>query len=164
MLTAGEQSAAHAAVWGAGSLNGTTWEQTDTGGLLVTLVMCASVPLYRPMRQMELGDDSARASGVHVEPVRLALVLTGVGPTAAVSAFAGPIAFVALAAPRIARHLTGASAAAPFTSALVGALLLSAADHTGQNLLPVGLVTVVLGGGYLLHLIDRQTRLSARRA
>lgn len=82
--------------------------------------------------------------------------------TAAVTAAAGPIAFVALAAPQIARRLTRGPGVALTASALTGALLLAAADHAAQHLLPrvlpVGVVTVVVGGACLVWLLVRERR------
>ncbi|WP_252349222.1 iron chelate uptake ABC transporter family permease subunit [Brucella sp. NBRC 12950] len=54
-----------------------------------------------PMRQLEMGDDAARASGVHASRTRLLLMILGVALTATVTAAAGPIAFIALAAHRL---------------------------------------------------------------
>ncbi len=64
--------------------------------------------LSRPLAMLELGDDAASALGVSVERTRLALALVAVGLTALATAAAGPIGFVALAAPQIARRLTRA--------------------------------------------------------
>lgn len=69
-----------------------------------------SLALSRRLQLMEMGDDSARALGVNAESSRLWLMLCGIILTAIATASAGPIAFIALAAPQIARRLTGASA------------------------------------------------------
>jgi iron complex transport system permease protein len=122
-----------AAVWGAGSLNGLGAEQLAP----VAQVLCVIVPptllLARSMRQLEMGDDAARASGVNANRVRLLLMVLGVALTAVVTAAAGPIAFVALAAPQIARRLTRSAGVALVPSALMGSLLLSAADWAAQH-------------------------------
>ena len=63
--------------------------------------------LVRRMRLLEMGDDSACALGVSVERSRLMLMLVAVLLTAASTAIAGPISFIALVAPHIARRLSG---------------------------------------------------------
>ncbi|MFP5022492.1 FecCD family ABC transporter permease [Pseudonocardia phyllosphaerae] len=162
MFTAKLEVALSAAVWGAGSLNGTTWEQAAVGSGVVVVLLVGLLGLMPASRQLELGDDAARATGVRTEPVRLAVVVLGVALTATVTAAAGPIAFVALAAPQIGRRLTRAPGVTILPAALTGALLLAGADVTAQRLLPVavpvGVVTVVAGGGYLVWLIVREVR------
>lgn len=151
-----------AAIWGAGSLNGLGVEQL----LPVALVLCVLLPLTfvlaRPMRQLDLGEDRARASGVDVNRIRALLMLVGVALTALVTATAGPIAFIALCAPQIARRLTRSPGVALCPSALTGGLLLLAADWAAQHAfgvqLPVGVMTVSIGGIYVLFLLLREGR------
>jgi iron complex transport system permease protein len=162
MYTAELEVATSAAVWGAGSLNGTSWNQTIVGGLIVVALLATLAPLARPLRQLELGDDAAKATGASTEPIRLATMVLGVALTATVTAAAGPIAFVALAAPQIARRLARTPGVTLVPAAFTGAFLLAAADQTAQNLLPralpVGVVTVTGGGAYLVWLIVREVR------
>jgi iron complex transport system permease protein len=112
----------------------------------------------RPLRMLEMGDDSAGALGVRVERTRMVLVVAAVLLTASATAAAGPIAFVALAAPQLARRLTRATGPNLLPAAAMGALLTVLADFLaqwafGDRQLPVGVVTGVLGGGYLLWLL-----------
>ncbi|GAA4171460.1 FecCD family ABC transporter permease [Shinella granuli] len=154
------QVAMSAAIWGAGSLNGLGFEQLAP----VAIVLCVVVPLTlflaRPMRQLEIGDDAARASGVDANRTRLLLMVLGVALTATVTAVAGPISFIALAAPQIAKRLTRASGVTLIPSALTGGLLLLAADWTTQHAfgvqLPVGVMTVSIGGLYFIWLLIRE--------
>jgi iron complex transport system permease protein len=156
------QVAMSAAIWGAGSLNGLGAEQL----VPVALVLCAIFPvtllLSRPMRQLELGEDVARASGVDAGRARLLLILLGVALTAIVTASAGPISFIALCAPQIARRITRSAGVTLMASALTGALLLLAADWVAQHAfgvqLPVGVMTVSIGGVYFLFLLLREGR------
>ncbi len=104
--------------------------------------------------------------GVRAEPTRLLLLILGVALTAAVTAVAGPIAFVALAAPpQLARRLTRSAGITLVPSAVMGAFLLVASDLAAQRLfapiqLPVGVVTVCIGGIYLVWLLAREARKS----
>lgn len=70
-------------------------------------MLVGSALLVRRMRLLEMGDDTACALGVQVERSRLLLMLVAVVLTAASTALAGPISFIALVAPHIARRLSG---------------------------------------------------------
>lgn len=156
------QVAMSAAIWGAGSLNGLGFEQLAPVAIVLAVVVPLTLLLSRPMRQLEMGDDAARASGVNANRARLALMVLGVALTAIVTAAAGPISFIALAAPQIARRLTRSAGVALVPSALMGGLLLLAADWAAQHAfgvqLPVGVMTVSIGGLYFIWLLIREGR------
>lgn len=162
VLRAKLEIAMTASVWGAGSLNPVGWNQLLPAVVMIGTALAGLGLLARSMRQLELGDDAARALGSPLERVRLLLVIGGVVLTASVTAAAGPIAFVALAAPQIARRITGTAGIALAPSALVGALVLLGADTAAQHVLPgslpVGVVTVVVGGLYLIGLLIHEAR------
>nr|WP_223881375.1 iron chelate uptake ABC transporter family permease subunit [Nesterenkonia ebinurensis] len=162
ILRADLDVAMSAAAWGAGSLNATTWDQLTHGTLAILILFALLMGLAPSQRQLELGDDAAKATGVKGETSRLALVVVGVALTATVTASAGPISFIALAAPQIARRLARTPGVTLVPAAITGALGLAAADYTAQHLLPsalpVGVVTVVLGGGYLVWLLIHEMR------
>lgn len=165
IISASLESAMSAALWGAGSLNGMTWSKGQPALLLIPLTFIAMLLLSRRLQLMEMGDDSARALGINAESSRLWLMLGGIILTAVATATAGPIAFIALAAPQIARRMTAAQATPLFTAATTGALLLLAADVLAQHMfrgiqLPVGAVTVSIGGIYLIGLLIRESRRS----
>lgn len=165
ILQADLETAMAAAVWGAGSLNGITWEQAAPALIVVAVVAMSTLGVSQRMRMLEMGDDAALALGVRSEPTRLLLLLLGVALTAAATAVAGPIAFVALAAPQLARRLCKTAGITLVPSAVVGSLLLIASDLAAQRLfapiqLPVGVVTVSIGGVYLIWLLAREARKS----
>ncbi|MFJ7156786.1 FecCD family ABC transporter permease [Streptomyces sp. NPDC101118] len=150
--------ATRAMVWLTGSLAGRDWAQ-----VWPLLAVCAVLfPLVlgqsRAVRVMEMGDDAAYALGVRVERTRMLLMLAAVLLTTAASAAAGPIAFVALAAPQLARRLTRSPGANLLSAAWMGAVLLIVSDWASQRAfgtdqLPVGVVTGLVGGVYLLWLL-----------
>ena len=149
-----------AQVWLAGSLNARGWDHVliAAGGL--ALFAPIVVLLGRRLSLMELGTDMARQLGVPVGITRSVLVLAAVGLSSVGTAAAGPIAFVALAAPQIARRLARAPGVPLFRSAAIGAGILLAADLLGQAApfalaLPIGLTTGLLGGLYLLLVVSR---------
>ncbi|MGV9653272.1 FecCD family ABC transporter permease [Streptomyces sp. NPDC003554] len=155
--------AARAVVWMTGSLNGRDWDQVWP---LLALV-CVLVPLVlgnaRGLRTMEMGDDVSYALGVRVERVRLLLMVSAVLLTAGATAAAGPVGFVALTAPQLARRLTRSPGPNLVPSMVMGAALLIVADWASQRVfgadqLPVGVVTGVLGGVYLLGLLVTERR------
>lgn len=156
------QVAMAAAVWGAGSLNGLGVEQLVPVALVLGVLLPVTLLLSRPMRQLELGEDVARASGIDAGRTRGLMMLCGVALTAIVTASAGPIAFIALCAPQIARRITRSAGVTLMASALTGALLLLAADWVAQHAfavqLPVGVMTVSIGGLYFLFLLMREGR------
>jgi iron complex transport system permease protein len=95
---------------------------------------------------------------VRVERTRLVLLVAAVLLTAAATAAAGPVGFVALTAPQLARRLTRSPGPNIAASMCMGAALLVTADWISQRAfgadqLPVGVVTGVVGGVYLLWLL-----------
>ena len=163
LLHASLETAVTAGLWNAGSLNGLTWAKTWPSAPLLLLMLVFSGLLVRRLRLLEMGDDSACALGVSVERSRLLLMLVAVVLTAASTALAGPISFIALVAPHIARRLSGTARWGLTQSALCGAVLLLLADIAAQQAfmpyqLPVGVVTVSLGGIYLIVLLIQESR------
>lgn len=168
ILKAELEDAMRVAIWGAGSLNGITWEQAIPAAGIVAAILVATALLARSLQLMEMGDDMAAALGVRVERRRLLLMAVGITAVALVSATTGPIAFVALAAPQIARRVVNATGVPLVASALTGAVLLLGSDLIAQRIhpdtpLPVGVVTVSLGGGYLVWLLIREGRKAWQR-
>ena len=155
--------AARAVVWMTGSLDGRDWDQVwpllALSAVLLPLVLANS----RALGMMEMGDDVSYALGVRVERVRLLLMLSAVLLTASATAAAGPVSFVALTAPQLARRLTRSPGPNLAASLCMGAALLVTADWVSQRAfgaeqLPVGVVTGVLGGVYLLWLLVTERR------
>ncbi|MDU0328383.1 iron chelate uptake ABC transporter family permease subunit [Microbacterium sp. KSW2-21] len=156
------ETAMFASAWGHGSLNGVTGDALGGVLLIAAPVALAAFALVPALRQLELGDDLATATGVRPHLVRSLALLIGVVLVAGATAIAGPIAFVALATPQIARRLARSPSLSLTLSGLVGALLLLASDAVAQHLLPVtlpvGVVTVSVGGAYLIVMIVSEIR------
>lgn len=155
-------TAMFASAWGAGSLNGVT------AGPLLGALACA-VPLIvliacltPRLRQLDLGDDVAMATGARPALVRTLALLAAVGLVSIATAVIGPVAFIALAAPQVARRIAGTPYLSLGLSALVGAVLLLGSDIIAQHVLPVtlpvGVVTVSVGGLYLVITIILEIR------
>jgi iron complex transport system permease protein len=165
LLTRAEiHEAQRAMVWLTGSLNGRSWDHVRPVTTALAVLVPLAVVLARHLRTMDLGDDAANGLGTRVSAVRGALLLTAVALTAVAVASAGPIGFVAMVSPQIARRLVRASSPALLPSAAFGALLLVASDLVARRLfapteLPVGIVTAVIGAPYLLYLLARANRI-----
>lgn len=168
MTRADIRTAADALVWLNGSLNSANWERAGMLALALLVLVPAVSALAGPLRILELGDDAAAGLGIRVGFTRLAVVITAVGLAAVATAAAGPVSFVAFLAGPIARRFTR-KASLP-ASALVGALIVLAADYFAANVapllldgtvLPVGVITGALGAPFLLWLLVTANRKDA---
>lgn len=133
--------------------------------MAVCLAVAVAVLLVLGQRLqiLQLGDDAAGGLGVDTARTRIRYFLVGVALVAVAAAAAGPISFVALAAPQLGRMLTGSAGVGLAPSAAMGGFLLLASDVAAQRVLPphqlpIGSVTVVFGGGYLIWLLLIQSR------
>ena len=144
--------------WLAGSVSGATWPAAR----LLALSLLGLVPLVvaaaRWLPVLELGPDTAAGLGVGPRRREL-LLLLAVGLVGVAVAAAGPVAFVAFTAGPLSRALAGGRTTL-LGAALTGAVLVVAADHVGQALLPggnypAGVVTGALGAPFLLWLLTR---------
>lgn len=156
-------TAVTASVWQQGTLNGLSWTQVVPMSVCLVVLTAALAAMGPRLPVLQMGDDAAGALGVRPEPARLGYLVIGVGLVALACAAAGPITFVALAAPQIARRLTASPGVGLGPSAAMGALLLLLSDLLAQQLfagseLPVGAVTAALGGAYLVYLLVAQPR------
>jgi iron complex transport system permease protein len=163
MMSATQESAMSAALWSVGSLNGITWEKSLPTGIICFALTCLCAFLVRPMRLLEMGDDIALAMGANPNRSRAVLLLIATALTAAATAITGPISFIALAAPQIAMRLTKGSSLSLLCSGAMGGLLLLGADFIAQHLftptqLPVGIITISIGGLYLIALLLREAK------
>jgi iron complex transport system permease protein len=168
MTRADIRTAADVLVWLNGSLNSANWDRAGVLLLALAVLVPAVVLIAGPLRILELGDDTAAGLGVRVNAARLALLVIAVSLAAVATAAAGPVSFVAFLAGPISRRFAG-KASLP-ASALVGALIVLAADFFAANLaplllegtvLPVGVVTGALGAPFLLWLLVTANRKDA---
>ncbi|MEU4761710.1 iron chelate uptake ABC transporter family permease subunit [Actinosynnema sp. NPDC023794] len=157
------ESALAAQAWLVGGLNNRGWDQAQVVAAVLAVLLPCALALGRRLALLEMGDNAATGLGVNAERTRLALLAVSVGLAAVATAAAGPISFVALAAPQVARRLTGASGPGLAASALTGGLLLVVSDFAVQRLfpttqLPVGIATGAIGGLYLVWLLAHEWR------
>nr|WP_231911059.1 iron chelate uptake ABC transporter family permease subunit [Corynebacterium suranareeae] len=150
--------------WSAGSINRVTWQSLIPSLIIAVIIIVAAIALARSLRFMEMGDDVATTLGIRTNSTRLALIVVGVATSALVTAAAGPISFIALVAPQLARRLTRTAGVSLVAAAAMGAALLSCAHllsliiSSFYRSIPVGLLTVSIGGCYMIWLLLRETR------
>ncbi|MGR8009919.1 FecCD family ABC transporter permease [Streptomyces hypolithicus] len=158
-LTKGDYLVAQQAqIWMTGSLNGRGWDEAAPLGWVLVALLPAVLWAARAQRTVSMDDDTATALGVRLGRVRLGLVFTGVVLASVATGTAGPVDFVALLAPQIARRLTRTAQIPLLGSALLGALIVVSADLLARRLLsptelPVGVLTAAVGAPYLIWLI-----------
>jgi iron complex transport system permease protein len=133
--------------------------------VLMALALCLCVPitlLLSPvLSALSLGENTARTLGLPLDLLRLLLIGVLALATGFAVAQTGLIAFVGLAAPHLVRHLSGGRQRTQLLlSTISGGILLLGSDLLAKSIfapleIPVGIVTAVLGGGYLLFLLRR---------
>ncbi|MCE0493097.1 FecCD family ABC transporter permease [Vibrio salinus] len=149
--------AVSANLWLVGSLSSRTWQHALPVFFTFIVIWPTLIYLARPLRMIEMGDEYAKQLGINVEKRRQYAIMLAVILTSVATSASGPIAFVALASPRIFARLTGS--VLPVTgSALTGSILLVCADLiAGKNpfniVLPIGQITTLSGGIYLLWIL-----------
>ena len=147
-----------------GSTGFVGWTACAIMALAFAICLLAAAALTPLLDGLALGEDTAQSLGLQVPQLRLALVAVIALATGTAVAQTGLIAFVGLAAPHLVRSVVKVTHRWLIVLAsLMGAVLLAAADILARWLiapqeLPVGVLTAVLGGGYLLVLLHASTR------
>jgi iron complex transport system permease protein len=158
VFTAPLDTALSLASWKQGSLAGLDWRRLGIATMLFAVLLPLGLGCGRMVRALELGDDKALSLGQPARTARFRLALIGLGLTATATLLAGPIGFVALISPQVARRMVGSAGLPLVTSLLFGAVFLLGADLAARTLfaprsLPVGAVTACLGGLYFAILL-----------
>ena len=147
-----------ALAWLVGSLNGASFAGLAPLFFAMLVLVPAAILLQRPLKALQLGDDSARTLGIRVELSRVGLLLVAVALVAFATSVVGPIAFVAFTAGPVARRLVGPNGLGLYAAALTGGLITVGGDLLAQfafgaNQLPVGVVTGGFGALFLIWLL-----------
>lgn len=145
-------------IWTNGSLNGRDLAVATPALIGLAVLVPIALAVARRLAVLRFDDSVASALGVDPGRVRLACLLLSVALAGLAVGVCGPVGFVALAAPVIAGRLAGPARVPVLGSALTGALLVVLADTLGRVLfagveIPVGIVTTVLGGPFLLWVL-----------
>ena len=164
LQASGDPRMAQILTWLSGSTYDASWGQALRTGA-VMIVLLALVPLCRRwLTILPLGGEAARAVGIALTPTRVGLLLLAASLTATATMTIGPLSFVGLIAPHIAR-MTGFRRTMPHMvmSALMGGILLVFADWGGRMMLfpyqiPAGLLSTFIGAPYFIYLLRKQNR------
>lgn len=149
-------------VWLMGSLSKGTWE---TLSIMFPIVVFCSLVLFIKawnLNVIGVGDDAAKSMGVNVERTRILLMLVSSLLTATIVCFTGTIGFIGLVGPHIARMVIGGDNRFVIPAAgIIGGLLLVLSDVVAMNILspiilPIGIVTSMLGTPVFLYLIFKR--------
>lgn len=145
-------------VWTLGSLNGVGWEQLPMLTIGIILAAILVLMLIKPLNGLLLGEDYARGLGINVERTRWMMVAASCLLAGSVTAFCGPIAFIGVAVPHIARGILASSnhrLTVP-ASALIGANILLICDilcNLGTYSLPISTMSALFGAPIILWIV-----------
>ena len=145
-------------VWTLGSLSGVSWEELPTLAIGIAIAAIIVLMLIKPLNGLLLGEDYARSLGIHVERTRWMMVLASCLLAGSVTAFCGPIAFIGVAVPHIARGIFATSnhrLTVP-ASALIGANILLVCDilcNLGTYSLPISTMSALFGAPIILWIV-----------
>lgn len=147
--------------WTMGSLARASWDKLGVLTLALAILVPFSMMSSWKLTALRLGEDRAVSFGIDVRRLRLGTLLRISILSALAVAFVGPIGFIGLVAPHIARMIFGEDHRFYLpASALTGALVLSMASVVSKNLIPgviipVGIVTSLVGVPFFLSIILR---------
>ena len=155
------QQSVHAyMLWGLGNFSGVSAAEMPWFALLTCAFTLAAMLYVKPLDALLLGERYAENMGVSLQRVRAGIMLAGGALTAVVTAWCGPIAFIGLAVPHIARLALGTSAhrwllpATALTGAATGLLTALLSVLPSQwGVLPVNAITPLLGVPVILYII-----------
>lgn len=164
LQASGDPRMAQILTWISGSTYNATTEQVMSTGMAM-IVLLALVPLCRRwLTVLPLGGDTARSVGMALNRSRIGLLLLAAALTATATLTIGPLSFIGLMAPHIARMM-GFRRTMPHIvmSALIGGILLVFADWCGRMVLfpyqiPAGLLSTFIGAPYFIYLLRKQSR------
>jgi iron complex transport system permease protein len=149
--------------WTMGNLTNATWNNIMIVAPLIAAGCIIMVSCSRDLNAMMLGDAHAQDLGVEVKKVRLQLLVASALVTAAAVAFVGVIGFVGLVVPHILRIIMGPDNRALLPASLIGgAAFLMMCDYISRviapniGILPIGIVTSLIGAPYFIYLLRRR--------
>ncbi|MCU7783973.1 Fe(3+)-hydroxamate ABC transporter permease FhuB [Lelliottia amnigena] len=164
LQASGDPRMAQILTWISGSTYNATGAQVMHSGIAMLLLLAVTPLCRRWMTILPLGGETARAVGVALTPSRVGLLLLAACLTAVATMTIGPLSFIGLMAPHIARMM-GFRRTMPFIvmSALTGGMILVFADWLGRMVLfpyqiPAGLLSTFIGAPYFIYLLRKQSR------
>lgn len=150
-------------VWGLGSFNSLTTTQLPTFAVLILAFIAVAFLMAKPLNALLLGERYAASAGLNVRAARGTILLTSGILTAAVTAWCGPIGFIGLVAPHIAR-LTSRSSnhwillpTCALQGAAIGTMCQLASVAPGQSgIIPINAITPIIGVPVIIYIIVKR--------
>ena len=152
--------------WSFGSLGNLSWNEISVFAIIYFIGIAGTISVIKPLNSFLLGENYAKSLGINIKKSRnIILIITSL-LTGVITAFSGPIAFVGLAVPHIARMLFSTSnhkILIPST-AIIGAIVLLICDAiaqlpTSEFTLPINAITSLFGAPVVIWLLMRKKRI-----
>ena len=152
--------------WSFGSLGNLSWSELSVFGSIYLVGILACLIIIKPLNSFLLGENYAKSLGINIKKSRtIILVITSV-LTGVITAFSGPIAFIGLAVPHIAKMLFTTSNHKILipASAIIGGIVLLICDSiaqlpTSEFTLPINAITSLFGAPIVIWLIIRKKKI-----
>lgn len=152
--------------WSFGSLGNLTWSELAVFSIIYLIGILGTFTITKPLNSFLLGENYAKSLGINIKRSRNVILLITSLLTGVITAFSGPIAFVGLAVPHIAKMLFSTSnhkILIPAT-ALIGAIILLICDSiaqlpTSEFTLPINAITSLFGAPVVIWLLIRKKKI-----
>ena len=152
--------------WSFGSLGNLTWEELSIFGVIYLVGILGTFSVIKPLNSFLLGENYAQSLGINIKRSRNIILLITSILTGVITAFSGPIAFVGLAVPHIAKMLFSTSNHKILlpSAALIGAIVLLICDciaqlPTSEYTLPINAITSLFGAPIVIWLLVRKKKI-----
>ena len=152
--------------WSFGSLGNLTWNEIAIFSILYFVSLFSTLAIIKPLNSFLLGENYAKSLGINIKKSRNQILLITSVLTGVITAFSGPIAFIGLAVPHVAKLLFTTSnhkILIPAT-ALIGAIILLICDSiaqlpTSEYTLPINAITSLFGAPVVIWLLVRKKKI-----
>jgi iron complex transport system permease protein len=152
--------------WSFGSLGNLSWTELTVFGSLYGIGILATFSIIKPLNSFLLGENYAKSLGINIKKSRNIILLITSLLTGVITAFSGPIAFIGLAVPHIAKMLFSTSNHKILipSSAIIGAIVLLICDSIAQVprsefTLPINAITSLFGAPIVIWLLIRKKKI-----
>lgn len=152
--------------WSFGSLGNLTWAELSVFGIIYLVGILGTFSVIKPLNSFLLGENYAKSLGINIKKSRNIILLITSILTGVITAFSGPIAFVGLAVPHIAKMIFSTSNHKVLLPAvaLIGAIILLICDSiaqlpTSEFTLPINAITSLFGAPVVIWLLIRKKKI-----
>jgi len=152
--------------WGFGSLGNLTWNELAVFLTVFILASTMILPVIKPLNSLLLGENYAKSIGINIQRTKNLILIATSLFTGVITAFAGPIAFIGLAAPHITKLILNTSNHKLLlpASALLGANIMLISDTIAQMpntqyTLPINAITTIFGAPIVIWLLVRKKKM-----